>query len=322
MSEKDHLIAFGPVPSRRLGKSMGINNIPPKVCSYSCVYCQVGKTARLRVSRNEYFGPDELVNQVETQVEQARLRGERIDYLTFVSDGEPTLDINIGIAIETLRSLGIKIAVITNSSLLWDESVRNDLLNTDLVSVKIDTVVEDTWREMNRPHGSLRLPRILSGILEFSKEFKGKLITESMYTSRSALKIDEVKKTADFVAEVNPFKSYISIPTRPPAEGWVESPSESELFNVFMQYSERGIGVEYLIGYEGNEFAFTGNAVYDLLSITSVHPMRKDAVRAYLKKAHKNWDAIESLLKDGKLKEIFYTSDKFFLRNHGAKKTS
>ncbi len=322
MSEKDHLIAFGPVPSRRLGKSMGINNIPPKVCSYSCVYCQVGKTARLRVSRNEYFGPDELVNQVETQVEQARLRGERIDYLTFVSDGEPTLDINIGIAIETLRSLGIKIAVITNSSLLWYESVRNDLLNTDLVSVKIDTVVEDTWREMNRPHGSLRLPRILSGILEFSKEFKGKLITESMYTSRSALKIDEVKKTADFVAEVNPFKSYISIPTRPPAEGWVESPSESELFNVFMQYSERGIGVEYLIGYEGNEFAFTGNAVYDLLSITSVHPMREDAVRAYLKKAHKNWDAIESLLKDGKLKEIFYTSDKFFLRNHGAKKTS
>jgi len=322
MSEKDHLIAFGPVPSRRLGQSMGINNIPPKVCSYSCVYCQVGKTSRLRVSRNEYFRPKELVNEVETQVEQAKLRGERIDYLTFVSDGEPTLDINIGIAIETLRSLGIKIAVITNSSLLWDESVRNDLLNTDLVSVKIDTVVEDTWREMNRPHGSLHLPRILSGILEFSKEFNGKLITESMYTRRSALKIDEVKMTADFIAEVNPYKSYISIPTRPPAEKWVKSPSESELFNVFVQYSERGIGVEYLIGYEGNEFAFTGDAVYDLLSITSVHPMREAAVRAYLKKAHKNWDAVESLLKDGKLKEIFYTSDKFFLRNHGAKKTS
>jgi wyosine [tRNA(Phe)-imidazoG37] synthetase (radical SAM superfamily) len=271
----------------------------------------------LRTSRSAYYRPQKIINQVETQIRGAKLQAERIDYVTFVSDGEPTLDKNIGIEIELLKSFGIKIAVLTNASLLWDKNVRNELHSADLVSLKVDTVVEDGWREINRPHGSLCLSKILSGMTEFSKNYKGQLITESMYTDRSATRIDDVKKTADFIAAINPSRAYVSIPTRPPAERMVGSPSESELFNVFIQYFERDIRVEYLIDYEGNAFAFTGDAVHDLLSITSVHPMREDAVNEYLHKAHETWDLVDNLLQKGQLKETYHKSNKFLIRDMG-----
>jgi len=125
------MIAFGPVPSRRLGRSLGVNNIPPKVCTYSCVYCQVGRTIRMQVERRVFYGPEEILQAARDKVERARESGEPIDYLTFVPDGEPTLDVNLGREIELLRSLGIKIAVITNASLIWREDVREALMKAD-----------------------------------------------------------------------------------------------------------------------------------------------------------------------------------------------
>ena len=145
-------IVFGPIPSRRLGRSLGINNIPPKVCSYSCIYCQIGATDSMSIKRNEYFSPKDILIEVSEKVKQLQSTGERIDYLTFVPDGEPTLDINLGKTIDLLKPLGIKIAVITNSSLLWDEEVQKDLFKADWVSVKIDTVDEKIWHKIDRPN--------------------------------------------------------------------------------------------------------------------------------------------------------------------------
>ena len=122
------MIAYGPVPSRRLGRSLGINNIPPKICSYSCVYCQLGRTKKMQVDRTAYYEPQKILKAVRDKVHNVKQRGESIDYLTFVSDGEPTLDINLGHEIELVRQLGIKIAVITNASLIWREDVREELL--------------------------------------------------------------------------------------------------------------------------------------------------------------------------------------------------
>jgi len=104
-------IAFGPVPSRRLGRSMGINNIPPKICTYSCIYCQLGRTLKMQVERKKFYDVEEVVEDVKNKVKEAEKAGEHIDYLTFVPDGEPTLDINIGEEINELRQMGIKIAV-------------------------------------------------------------------------------------------------------------------------------------------------------------------------------------------------------------------
>jgi wyosine [tRNA(Phe)-imidazoG37] synthetase (radical SAM superfamily) len=106
--------AFGPVPSRRLGRSLGINNIPPKACTYSCVYCQVGRTSEMQVERRSFYDPEEVVQDVWDRVQRSTEAGETIDYLTFVPDGEPTLDVHLGREIELLKPLGIPIAVITN----------------------------------------------------------------------------------------------------------------------------------------------------------------------------------------------------------------
>ena len=121
------MIAFGPVPSRRLGHSLGINNIPAKTCSYSCVYCQLGNTIKMQVDRQAFYKPELIFEEVNEKVDKAESKGEPIDYLTFVPDGEPTLDIAIGEEIALLKTLGIKIAILTNTSLISQEDMREDL---------------------------------------------------------------------------------------------------------------------------------------------------------------------------------------------------
>jgi len=314
MDHNDKLIAFGPVPSRRLGHSLGINNIPPKICTYSCVYCQVGRTIHMQVKRQGFYKPEEIVQNVEKKVKESDARGEPIDYLTFVPDGEPTLDIHIGEEVILLKKLGIKIAVITNASLIGKEDVRDDLQKADWVSVKIDAVSTDIWRRINRPHRSLSLDEILRGISEFSQSFGGFLATETMIIDGMNDEPEELGKISDFISGVNPGKSYLSIPTRPPAEKRVQPASEHTLSVAYRVFSERNIDVEYLIGYEGNAFAFTGNVEEDLLSITSVHPMREDAVKEYLLKAHAGWEAVEKLIEEEKLIESNHRENKFYMR--------
>jgi len=309
------MIAFGPVPSRRLGKSLGINNIPAKICSYSCIYCQLGKTTKISMERRVFYNPDKIFRNVKKKVEDARVKGERIDYLTFVPDGEPTLDLNLGVEIELLKAIRIPIATLTNASLLWRPDVKEDLLKVDLVSVKIDALSENLWKKVNRPHGSLKMDEILDGIIEFSKEFKGKLITETMLVDGLDY-VDDLEKISGFLSKLKPHKAYIAIPTRPPAERWVK-PADEELINRAFQVFSKRLGedaVEFLIGYEGNAFAFTGNVEEDLLSVTSVHPMREEGVQELLKKANANWSVVEKLLEKGKLVELKYENHKYYMR--------
>ena len=308
------MIAFGPVPSRRLGHSLGINNIPPKICTYSCIYCQLGITNDVRIKREAFYEPSKILQDVKYKVKNARERNESIDYLTFVPDGEPTLDINLGKEIELLKRMGIKVAVITNASLIWMKDIQNDLCRADWVSLKIDAVSKEIWREINRPHESLDINKILQGILEFSKIFDGELTTETMLIRNVNDGYEEIKKISHFIAKIRPEKSYISIPTRPPAEEWAKPADENAINMAYQIFKEKSINVEYLIGYEGNAFAFTGNAKEDLLSITSVHPMREDGIREYLKKADANWDIIEQLIEENRLVEIKYQGKKFYMR--------
>ncbi len=307
-------IAFGPVHSRRLGRSLGINNIPPKICTYSCIYCQLGRTTTMQIERQQFYKPEEIVNTVKNKVRKAKEKGEPIDYLTFVPDGEPTLDSNLGKEIELLRELDIKIAVISNASLLWEKDVRDQLSSASWVSLKIDTVDHNIWQSINRPHGALRFESILDGISEFSRSFTGDLTTETMFIQNVNDKTEMVEKTADFIAGLNPKKSYISIPIRPPTEPWVKHTSEFELNTAYQIFKERGIDTEYLIGYEGNTFAFTGDIEDDLLSIMSVHPMREDGVSELLSKANANWSVIEKLIKRGEVVEVEYNGNKYYMR--------
>jgi wyosine [tRNA(Phe)-imidazoG37] synthetase (radical SAM superfamily) len=314
MDDDIEKIAFGPVPSRRLGRSLGINNIPPKTCSYSCVYCQLGRTSRLRIERGEFYDPDRILSDVESKIRQARRQGESVDYLTFVPDGEPTLDLRLGEEIRRLKTLGLKIAVITNSSLLGRMDVREDLLSADWVSVKVDAVSPAIWRKINRPHGGLSRDRVLEGISEFARVFEGELATETMLLQGFNDRPEEIEKISAFVAGLKSGKSYLSIPIRPPAEKGVHPPGERSLNLAHQVFSDKSIDTELLIGYEGNAFAFTGNVEEDLLSIMSVHPMREDAVSQFLKKAQADPDTVKRLVESGRLVGVKHKDRIFFLR--------
>ena len=306
--------AFGPVPSRRLGRSLGINHIPPKVCTYSCIYCQLGRTIRMQSNRSVFYKPEEVVRDVEEKVVKAREKNEHIDYLTFVPDGEPTLDLNLGREIELLKPLDINIAVISNASLMWQEDVRNDLLAADWVSLKVDALTESLWRKVNRPHGALNYEAVFKGMKEFAEVFEGELSTETMLIKGINDGVDEAEMVADFLADLTPDKAYVAIPTRPPAETSVKPADERAINRAYQIFKEKLKHVEYLIGYEGDAFAFTGNIEEDLLSITSVHPMREEGVNTLLSKAGSDWSCVERLIKERRLLELEYRGKKFYMR--------
>ncbi len=309
------MIVFGPIPSRRLGRSLGINNIPPKVCTYSCIYCQLGNTDYLSLKRREFFSPEKIYDEVSEKVYQLQKHGEKIDYITFVPDGEPTLDINLGKTIERLKKLGIKIAVISNASLIWIKEVQNDLMQADWVSLKIDSALENTWKKINRPHGILRFKKIIQGIEEFAASFKGILATETMLIKNVNDNLESIIKTAELIKYINPEKAYILVPTRPPAENWVKIPDEHELNAAYQVFRTLNIDTELLIQHEGIEFTYTSNAEKELLSILAVHPMRKDAVEEFIKKANANNSVIFSLIESESIKEVQYNNNIYYLKN-------
>ncbi len=310
----DPPLVFGPVPSRRLGKSVGINNIPPKVCTYSCIYCQLGKGVPVPPLRQSFYDPGLILTQTREKLAKARLNHEPIDYLTIVSDGEPTLDMYLAQLISALSGFGVKTAVITNSSLLGLPDVRKALCLADWVSVKIDTLDPQIWRKTDRPNRALCFETMLKGIKTFAGEFQGTLVTETMLVRGRNDTAACLEKTAEFVSSLNPKVACLSIPTRPPAVKSVRPPVEDTLNRAWQIFSSKGISTEYLIGYEGNQFAVTGDVKNDILSITAVHPMREDAVMAYLKKAGSDFSAIETLVQEKQIIVTEYGGERFYTR--------
>lgn len=193
---------FGPVPSRRLGQSLGINNIPPKTCSYSCIYCQIGRTNCMQITRSSFYKPEVLLLETKTKLAALKNTNKKIDFISFVPDGEPTLDKNLGTEICLLKQFGIKIAVITNASLLWMDSVKSDLMHADWVSIKIDTVDNDIWHKIDRPHGCLDIEKNLTGIKDFTKHFNGTLVTETMLLKNKNDAQENIKQIGAFLSQI------------------------------------------------------------------------------------------------------------------------
>jgi len=278
------------------------------------VYCQVGRTTDLRSDLREFYDPGVLYRAVAERVEEVLAAGDRVDYLTFVSDGEPTLDLNLGSHIRRMKGLGIPVAVITNASLVWDERVQQSLVHADWVSLKFDAADEPVWRRVNRPHHPLSLTRIADGDLAFAKRFSGTLATETMLVAGVNDGESELRRVAEFLGRLRPAVAYLAVPTRPPAEGWVQPPNELVVNRAFQILRERLDAVEYLTGYEGNAFGERGSLEENLLSITAVHPMREDAVRGLVERAGRDWDAVEGLIADGQLVEAPYGEHTYYVR--------
>ncbi len=307
------MITFGPVPSRRLGYSLGVNHIPPKHCTYSCVYCQVGRTTYLEVARREFFPVQEILDEVSQSINRAENSQRRIDFITLVPDGEPTLDIHLGELIRELKQFNTPIAVISNASLIDRQDVQQELMQADWVSLKADSVNEETWRKINRPHGSLKLRNILNGMMKFKREFSGELVTETLLVSGINDHENEISDLLNFLMELQPFKSYLSIPTRPPAESWVKPPDAETLQRILHQVEQKVSFIDLLFEAEEDDFSSTGDLLEDILSTTAVHPIRESALKRMVERANADWNRVESFVQTGKLTRISYRGVHFYL---------
>jgi len=306
------VIAFGPIPSRRLGHSLGVNHIPPKHCSYACPYCQVQCVTCMTATRREFYAPDTVIAEVRQRVAECRRLGQPIDVVSFVPDGEPTLDRHLGEEIRGVQELGLRVAVLTNGTLLWRTDVRRELSAADLVGVKIDAVTEAAWRRVNRPSPQLRLDWVLAGVADFARDFRGELITETMLVAGANDDEDSVSAVAEFIAGLSPARPYLSLPTRPPFESDIRPPPYGVVVRSYALMRERLPNVE-LLGVEvPGEFGRTGSPLDDLLGILIIHPMLQEAVEDYLRRAGLGLDSLAPLVAAGTVQRIAYRDQWFY----------
>ncbi len=211
-------ILYGPLYSRRLGVSVGIDIIPYKTCSYNCVYCHEGETTHLTRSRQCFFEPQKVLETLSSLAGQKQLRSLDIDFLTFAGSGEPTLNRDLGRYIRYLKAISpVPVAVITNSSLLWDEQVRKDLSPADLVVPSLDAASSAVFNQVNRPSENLPLDRIIQGIREFCSEFAGRIWLEILLCRNINDSEAELQRLAGVISTLELDKIQINTVSRPPA---------------------------------------------------------------------------------------------------------
>ncbi|MBP8946239.1 MAG: radical SAM protein [Bacteroidales bacterium] len=310
------MICFGPVPSRRLGNSLGINNVfLPKVCSYNCIYCQVGKTITHRIERLVFYKPDFVYKTIIDYLNKLD-KNNLPDYLTFVANGEPTLDINIGKIIKLLKNINLPIAVITNASLLYQLDVQNDLLLSDWVSIKIDAGNNVSWKKINHPYKTLNFEIYKNSLFDFSKKYKGVLCTETMLIQGVNDNVSQIDNIASIIAKINPKIAYISIPIRPPAFSNTIPADLKTLNEAWQIFTNKGINTEFLINLEGTNIGYTGDAYEDILNILAVHPLQEDSLLELLKKDNADFSIVQFLLKKELIKSLEYNGKIFYLHNY------
>lgn len=270
---------FGPVPSRRLGQSLGIDTIPLKTCNWNCVYCQLGRTQPLVHKREDYVPPADILAEV-CQTLEAHSPGT-IDWVTFVGSGEPTLHTNIGWLIEHVKAVtDIPIAVITNGSLLYDPQVRRDLSHADAVLPTFDAGTPALFRHINRPHPRATFERLVNGLVAFRKHYRGRLWVEVMLIKGLNDTEQALHAIASVLRRIEPDEIHISLPIRPPAEPWVQ-PSGAE--GVMRAQAILG-SVARVLHPAAGSFDLSGidDPAAAVLSIITRHPMRQEELEQTL----------------------------------------
>lgn len=305
-------LTFGPVPSRRLGRSLGVNHFPEKHCSYACIYCQAGRTTCLRASRHLFADPEDLRDQVGVALEAARARHVAVDFVSFVPTGEPTLDRDLSRAIAAIKTLDTRVAVFTNGSLLWRSDVRDELALADWVSVKVDAATDAVWRRINRPHGRLSLRDIVLGLREYSRNHTGILVTETMLVAGVNDSPDEVRRLSDTIAAARPSEAWLAVPIRPPAESWVSAPSAASFDRALQIFMSRIPNVRTLLDSCTAPWRTTGAEVDHLLAMAAVHPLREAELEEVLRATGTPRLVVDALVSDGRLEVVGYEGQRFY----------
>jgi len=264
---------FGPVPSRRLGQSLGIDPIPFKTCNWNCVYCQLGRTTPVTDIRLNYFPPGEIVDEVRVALDAHR-PGE-IDWVTFVGSGEPTLHRSLGWMVRQVKGMSsIPVAVITNGSLLSQPDVREELLAADAVLPTLDAGNEKLYRAINRPHPSFTFNSLVEGLVTFRAAYAGRLWLEVMLVQGLNDTEPALQELAAILQRIHPDEVHLNLPIRPPAEPWVKPPNEEALMRATALLGS----VARIIHPIDGVFDLTGyvNVGEAIVGIITRHPMLED----------------------------------------------
>ena len=274
---------YGPIPSRRLGQSLGVDPIPLKTCNWNCVYCQLGRSVPLNNKRDEYVPREAVIEQLKATLD-AHQPGE-IDYISFVGSGEPTLHIGLGWMIRQVKSMtDIPVAVITNGSLLYLAEVRNELAAADVVMPTVVAGSKDLYKRINRPHPDITFGRIAEGLISFREEFLGELWVEVMLIKGLNDTVAALRELATALRSVQPDEVHITLPTRPPSETWVEPPDEESVLRATAILGD----IAHVVLPGGGEFDLGGydNVVDAVIGIITRHPMSQSQLEMALQK----WD--------------------------------
>ncbi|MFX1273675.1 MAG: radical SAM protein [Promethearchaeota archaeon] len=288
---------YGPVPSRRLGRSLGIDPIPSKTCNYQCVYCQLGKTTNFTNQRKNYFPKQEIISEISEVLEYG---DTNFDYVTFVGSGEPTLFKDLKDLILITKKLSHKpICVITNGALLYQKEVIDSLLLFDIVLPSLDAGDEPSFIKINRPHPSIKYNSVIQGLIDFKNKFKGKFWVEIMLIKGINDSKKALLKIKDKIDLIKPDRIDINVPIRPPVEEWVKIPDKSvfSLLNeVFSEYNNISFPEIGSFGFYSSDFE------KELLSIIERHPMRQEQILKTF--SSKNLDKNDILTRLKKLKSL------------------
>jgi wyosine [tRNA(Phe)-imidazoG37] synthetase (radical SAM superfamily) len=264
---------FGPVPSRRLGQSLGIDPVPLKTCNWNCVYCQLGRTIPLTNTRREFFPREEMIAEV-AQALVSHKPGE-IDWITFVGSGETTLHSGIGWLIRQVKALtDLPVAVITNGSLLYLPEMRHELSPADAVLPSLDAGNARLYRKINRPHPEVSFKRLVGGMAAFRKEYQGKLWVEVMLVHDLNDTEAALVEIAAVLRDIRPDEVHILQPDRPPAETWVQPPDEEGLLRAHAILGD----IARVIHPAAGTFDLSGaeSLVEAVVGIITRHPMREN----------------------------------------------
>ncbi len=265
---------FGPVPSRRLGLSLGINIIPFKTCSYNCIYCEVGKTTELTIDRKSFFDVKEIKDEFVAAVNRAG----HIDYVTFSGSGEPTLNADLGNLIRFVKSFKkYKVAVLTNGSLMFRDDVVEDLLEADVVIPSLDSATESSFRKINMPHKNLEIGRIIDGIAKFSRQFGGEIWLEILFVKG----VNDSKSDIEILCDVIEKKiaaSRVQIGTvdRPPAYAHAKKLSDTKMMSIYAYMKSRLKNVDIIGSFNKENDVFYDDIERSVLKMINIRPCSKE----------------------------------------------
>ncbi len=304
------MFVYGPVPSRRLGNSLGVDIIPRKTCSYSCVYCQLGRTMSKQYEPRSYYHREEILDEIEKN-----LQNSDPDYITIVGDGEPTLSSDLGWIINQCKSRWtIPVAVITNGSLLYRDEIRGYLTNADIVMPSLDAANKEVFRKINRPHGKIKYNDVVNGMVLFRKQYSGIIRLEVMLVEGLNDNEEHLHDLKDIIDTINPDTVDISIPTRPPAEKWVNPPSFEKIV-----YARKLLkGTEVMTTAEHGEFGLANfeTVLEAVQQLSSRHPLRLSQAKE-IERLFAMPGEIDRLIKEGQILEEKYKEEMFILPADG-----